>query len=247
MNNEKAEELVKKIIQEVLKEIKNKNLNSTLSTAAKNSLNKNKNILVLMCGGDKKMDDVKFQIDKLAKENNISLIFSDAFKKIYGEDFINKNYDKHRILAIEIDKTKSIIDDCDVVLIPILTRNTCGKIVSGICDTVITNIITFALISQKKIIACEESCILPAKIKYSHFVAENMEKMEHLGIEMIKIERLYDAVCSQARSIEIRKKVITEIDVKELKQSNLVLKKGTIVTALALDKAREKGISIEFV
>jgi putative phosphotransacetylase len=42
------------------------------------------------------------------------------------------------------------------------------------------------------------------------------------------------------------KKLLSKDDVKELKVQEIILEKGTIITALARDTARELGISVSF-
>lgn len=164
----------------------------------------------------------------------------------------------------DIGKLKDIINQYELVVGPNITMNTLSKISLGMIDSLIPNIIWSFLYHGKKVylnfnIVRNQMGERPKSKEISNIIEEHINKIIKMGAIEIsgrisipniisKENILKDDISNISEtSNEIVKKLVSERDITKLgeNQKVLVLNKGTIVTPLARDKAKELGISIE--
>ncbi|MDU5146167.1 MAG: flavoprotein [Paenibacillus dendritiformis] len=164
--------------------------------------------------------DLSEKIENIKKLKNrgikVSLAFSFMAERLLDTQRIINILQPLEIYKEEdIIKLKDISKEYSIIIGPNITMNTLSKISLGMIDTFIPNLIWTFLYQGKKV--------------YLDF---NQVK-KYLGEET-------------KNKVPQAKTVITEKDIISMSSNNkLILPKGTIITPLAKDKAREKNIKIE--
>lgn len=228
--------MVDYIVQEVLKKIE---LNETAYKVERNRG------LVIINGGTGNLEQVILELKKISERYELDIVFSEAGEKIVRkEKFQNFNV----IDKFEMETCEPLLKKNDIIILPLLTKNSCAKIVVGIRDNAVTYLISKALLAQKEIVAVYDSCIADNKTAYGNQINFNIEKLKSYGIIFVKSSELSDYILNR-RDLEINslkeKKIITAEDIYDIKNKKIIVSKSTIVTTLAREKAENNGIIFE--
>lgn len=218
--------------------------------------------LVLFNGASKDIFNHLGYLENLKKNGiEISLGFSYMSEKILDTNkIINKLKPREVFKEEDIFKLKSIINDYSMVIGPNITINTLSKVSLGMIDSFVPNIIWTFLYNGKKVYLNFNSVrnylgVKPQSSEISNIIEKHISTIIKMGAQEITEDTIFDKITPNILSskiiapfndIDLKKDLITEKDISLLKnQTKLVLKKGTVITPLAKDKARELGISIE--
>ena len=223
--------MVDYIVQEVLKKIE---LNETAYKVERNRG------LVIINGGTGNLEQIILELKKISEKYELDIVFSEAGEKIVSkEKFQNK---------FEMETCEPLLKKNDIIILPLLTKNSCAKIAVGIRDNAVTYLISKALLAQKEIVAVYDSCIADNKTAYGNQINFNIEKLKSYGIIFVKSSELSDYILNR-RNLEINslkeKKIITAEDIYDMKNKKIIVSKSTIVTTLAREKAENNGIIFE--
>lgn len=225
--------MVDYIVQEVLKRLESE------------SISKRKKGLVILNGGTANLEQIVIELEKIKKEYDVEIIFSEAGEKIVGEEKF-KNFDIKREVAME--NCNSLISENEIILLPLLTKNTCAKVAVGIRDNVVTYIISKALLAGKKIVAVYDSCIVKADNEYGKQLNLNIKRLQEFGITFVESKNLAEYVLNEQKNqiLDLKnKKIITADDIFGIKNKSVIVSKEAIITILAKEKAQENGIIFE--
>lgn len=228
--------MVDYIVQEVLKKIE---LNETAYKIERNRG------LVIINGGTGNLEQIILELKKISERYELDIVFSEAGEKIVRkEKFQNFNV----IDKFEMETCEPLLKKNDIIILPLLTKNSCAKIAVGIRDNAATYLISKALLAQKEIVAVYDSCIADNKTAYGNQINFNIEKLKSYGIIFVKSSELSDYILNR-RNLEINslkeKKIITAEDIYDMKNKKIIVSKSTIVTTLAREKAENNGIIFE--
>lgn len=218
--------------------------------------------LVLFNGASKDIFNHLGYIENLKKNGiEISLGFSYMSERILDTNkIINKLKPREIFKEEDIFKLQSIINDYSMVIGPNITINTLSKVSLGMIDSFVPNIIWTFLYNGKKVYLNFNSVrnYLGVKLQsseISNIIEKHISTIIKMGAQEITEDTIFDKIKPNILSskiiapfndIDLKKDLITEKDISLLtNQNKLVLKKGTVITPLAKDKARELGISIE--
>lgn len=223
-----------------------------------------KKVLALFTGGYVKLSEALIQLNKLIQGSClVDVVMSQSAVKVIGQDKILKISGINSLICEPDDSVSSLklVQKSDIVVIPILTRNSATKVALGITDTLVTNIIMQALISAKPIIAARNSadpndadcpCVgmpntSPALIK----LAENyLQKLESYGMKLVDVSEIAKIILTDTdKSDSLDQKLVTQDVIAKLPQDTkqITIRKGSIITPLAKDIAKERGIKIVFI
>lgn len=220
--------------------------------------NTNEKALIIFTASNINLDHSLEEIKELKQYNvDISLAFSFMAEEILD---INSIIDFLNPLEVyreeDIFKLEEIVGEYSYIVGPNITMNTLTKVSSGMVDSFASNIIWTFLYMGKKVYLDFRSVrnYLGGECKNKHIkstidshinILKKMEVVEiELGNYIKNIEKPHNI------GDKTRKKVLVEKDLKEymLKYTRgdklLNLPKGSIITPLARDKARELGIQI---
>ena len=131
------------------------------------------------------------------------VVISKAAEDVLTEDLIKKSLNIESVIK-EDDKPdiKELLDQNNLIIIPSLTINTASKIANCISDTLITNIVSKAMMSGKKIITSLNACCIEneerksiygdnVSLAYKNKLKNNLETIKSYEIELTTSENLF--------------------------------------------------------
>ncbi|MGB9596055.1 MAG: flavoprotein [Candidatus Poribacteria bacterium] len=257
MNIDKLAQIVEAEVKKALMEMKS-DQKSEISSSQK------KHILALFTGGYAKLDEAINQIEKLIKSSyTVDVVMSQSAVNVIGKDKIERISGIGELTCepAELFSSLKAVQKCDFVIVPVLTRNSSAKIALGIADTLVTNIIMQAIISGKPVIAGRNSadpdlnecpCIATSNTPQPLILlAKNyLKTLESYGIRLVDVSEIADMIISGTNKDEIlNQELITNETISKLPQgtNKINVARGTIITPMAKDLAKERGIEIVFV
>ena len=160
-----------------------------------------KTTLVLFTGASIGFRQSIESLNKLQQNGwQFKVVISKAAEDVLTEDLIKKSLNIESVIK-EDDKPdiKELLDQNNLIIIPSLTINTASKIANCISDTLITNIVSKAMMSGKKIIASLNACCIEneerksiygdnVSLAYKNKLKNNLESYE---IELTTSENLF--------------------------------------------------------
>ena len=231
------DKIIEYIVQEVVKKINSQNITEEFSPKEK--------ILVVITGSTNNLEQIVLELRKISKNYDLSLVFSEAASNIINENVFSEF---HIIKDFSIKNYDEILSKNDIILLPLLTKNTVAKLVVGIRDNAVTNLVSKALLLEKRVIAAYDSCIVNNEVPYAKLINSNVEKLKDYGLIFVQAKELADYMLNK-KDLEINslreKNVITAKDLKDLYDKKIIISKNTVVTTLAKERAKENNIVFE--
>ena len=231
------DKIIEYIVQEVVKKINSQNITEEFSPKEK--------ILVAITGSTNNLEQIVLELRKISKNYDLSLVFSEAASNIIDENVFSEF---HIIKDFSIKNYDEILSKNDIILLPLLTKNTVAKLVVGIRDNAVTNLVSKALLLEKRVIAAYDSCIVNNEVPYAKLINSNVEKLKDYGLIFVQAKELADYMLNK-KDLEINslreKNVITAKDLKDLYDKKIIISKNTVVTTLAKERAKENQIVFE--
>ena len=231
------DKIIEYIVQEVVKKINSQNIIEEFSPKEK--------ILVVITGSTNNLEQIVLELRKISKNYDLSLVFSEAAKNIIDENVFSEF---HIIKDFSIKNYDEILSKNDIILLPLLTKNTVAKLVVGIRDNAVTNLVSKALLLEKRVIAAYDSCIVNNEVPYAKLINSNVERLKDFGLIFVQAKELADYMLNK-KDLEINslreKNVITAKDLKDLYDKKIIISKNTVVTTLAKERAKENNIVFE--
>ena len=231
------DKIIEYIVQEVVKKINSQNIIEEFSPKEK--------ILVAITGSTNNLEQIVLELRKISKNYDLSLVFSEAASNIINENVFSEF---HIIKDFSIKNYDEILSKNDIILLPLLTKNTVAKLVVGIRDNAVTNLVSRALLLEKRVIAAYDSCIVNNEVPYAKLINSNVEKLKDYGLIFVQAKELADYMLNK-KDLEINslreKNVITAKDLKDLYDKKIIISKNTVVTTLAKERAKENQIVFE--
>ena len=163
-----------------------------------------KTALVLFTGASVGFRQSIESLNKLQQNGwQFKVVISKAAEDVLTEDLIKKSLNIESVIK-EDDKPdiKELLDQNNLIIIPSLTINTASKIANCISDTLITNIVSKAMMSGKKIIASLNACCIEneerksiygdnVSLAYKNKLKNNLETIKSYEIELTTSENLF--------------------------------------------------------
>lgn len=231
------DKIIEYIVQEVVKKINSQNIFEEFSPKEK--------ILVAITGSTNNLEQIVLELRKISKNYDLSLVFSEAASNIINENVFSEF---HIIKDFSIKNYDEILSKNDIILLPLLTKNTVAKLVVGIRDNAVTNLVSKALLLEKKVIAAYDSCIVNSDVPYAKLINSNVETLKNYGLIFVQAKELADYMLNK-KDLEINslreKNVIAAKDLKDLYNKKIIISKNTVVTTLAKERAKENNIVFE--
>ena len=231
------DKIIEYIVQEVVKKINSQNIIEEFSPKEK--------ILVAITGSTNNLEQIVLELRKISKNYDLSLVFSEAASNIINENVFSEF---HIIKDFSIKNYDEILSKNDIILLPLLTKNTVAKLVVGIRDNAVTNLVSKALLLEKRVIAACDSCIVNNEVPYAKLINSNVEKLKDYGLIFVQAKELADYMLNK-KDLEINslreKNVIAAKDLKDLYNKKIIISKNTVVTTLAKERAKENNIVFE--
>lgn len=233
----------------------------------------NKNVLVLFTGGTADAPGYQQMIDDLLL-TEARIAVTTAFQKIVSRG--NTEWMEHRIVKDEFELYQTL-DNTDLIVIPVLTRNTLAKGAMGIQDNLVTMAIAKGFMMGIPVMAVKENCDPNSKhsiekkinknLLYNQMLLEYEEKWRKFGAALINPEEfvpslkqiLYseiqtyvqqaaeEAVAPMKANFQAAK-IITAGEARLMTNGqNIRISARTVVTPLAQEIMDEKKVVVKIV
>lgn len=221
-------ELIKEITAEILKRL-------------------DKKVLLFISGGAVNIKET-FSVLNEYKLIKYFAVISNSAKEVIPEV-----YTKDLNLEVLSEKRCIVnaIKDSDLILIPVLTRNTLAKTALGIRDNYFTTGISEALMRNKKIIAVKDSCDpecgvlksmgVTANKEYNKMLTGYLKALECFGVTLINSAQLKDVMDNEL-NLSSQKNNILDENVKkcEIKEQSCTEELNGVITMGELLPLKDK-------
>lgn len=228
--------------------------------------NSKKKALVIFTGGNISLDEVIRQINRLIEDKwSLKFFLSRNAEKVITPKLIKEKLKiNHLYLESDIEDEKTLLEDVEYLIIPILSMNSAAKIALGIADTVVSHLTASAIMKGISIVAVKDACdpnnplraskgynkIPPA---YEKRIMGYLNNLIEYNIKLVESGSLYDCVTglkteNRQAGLQVSKKLVSREDIINAKHNGvktICICKNTIVTMLAMDTARELGVEVE--
>lgn len=253
-------EKLTQIVEEEVKKALSLNPNVYGELGSQTVISDRQKIYALFTGGTAKLSEAICQIKLLIQNGyHVKVILSESATRVIKVDKIREIQGIENIFCEPDPSVYSvdIVQDADAIVVPILTRNSAAKVALGICDTLVTNIIMHALIAGKLVIAAKNSadpegidclCVGTSKTPPAliHIAKEYLKKLESYGVKLVDATEIAQFFIENKN---IKRELVTYETINELPQDikQIEIKRGSIITPLAKDRAKERNIKITIV
>jgi ethanolamine utilization protein len=172
----------------------------------------NKRVLLFISGGAVNVKDI-FNTLSSYKIVHYDIVHTDNSNKVISDEYI-KNLNANLIDCK--DKMVKAIKEADVILVPVMTRNTLSKCALGISDNLVTLGIAESLMMNKEIIAVKDSFDPSNNVNislgysknpvYNNFISDYEKRLVSFGIKFIDSEEL-DEILQQKLNLNLNLKI----------------------------------------
>jgi len=183
--NQISEELIRKIIEKVISALE---------------IDKKMKITAVFTGGKIKFEEALSQLKKIDNNYNVSwnFIFSDSAKEIHNHNKIRCEFEqKISQKSVQFNTVK----ENDLLLIPVLTRNTAAKLSAHFLDTSLLDYIFRSLMASVPVVAAYDAADLTGegwqKLGFNNYSdaiklenQRHLEKIKSYGIQLTAADNL---------------------------------------------------------
>lgn len=191
----------------------------------------NKRVLLFISGGTVNLKNV-FEMLASMKMLKYDIVMTVASEKVIPEEYIaNLN---GKLINCKLELTKAIREN-DIILVPMMTRNTLAKCATGFQDNLVTTGIAEALMMNREVIVVKDSFDPqnPKNISlgfsknqaYNRFVMGYQDTLTSFGVKFIDADNLKSTIME--KTVVKEQKVTTELKL-ESKNANPVMNKAPI-------------------
>lgn len=221
-------------------------------------------VLALFCGGLRGAEEAITSLNACRKFSTVRVVLTPSAEKVIGKTMLEGELAPEEILTDASGRTElELIEKADLLVIPVLTRNTAAKIACGIADNLATNLVMQALLRSKPVIAVRDGCDVgrdgSVNPVYKARLTGNIRQLEQYGIVFTSAAGLGEELkrmfrqsgasvspkdCEGGSAPVFSGKILTRADVTVWPGEVLSLQSNTLVTPSARDAAAERGIEL---
>lgn len=228
-----------------------------------------KRMLAIFSAGTIGLDVVLQQMQQLQQQGcQFEAVLTPNGKRVIGTPKLKSALGPNSVYDDCEDFTQliALLDDCDAVLIPVMTINTAAKIVNGIADNLATTLIMSALLAGKPVIGVRDACDLKnvsrvgmghnkAARAYQAMLLSNVERLNDYGLALCESQDLAKTVqlslgdkatvhpeAKEGRQV-FNKQILSVADLP-ISGVQITVSPRTIITPAAKDAIKERGIEV---
>jgi hypothetical protein len=254
------ETLIRLVVEEVIKQ---------LSILKKPS--RKETILALFTGGHQELEDSLDQVAKLRDDGfKMISVLSRTATHVIGEDRVKQITGSEEVYqeGTFVD-VNMLITEADILIVPVLTRNTAMKLSNVISDSAITSLIFQGCMLNKPVIAVKNSAD-PKSISCACVglstgpptlldeIEKRLNKLESFGITLVEAKELRPAVLGSIKqqsegltsAKQYGKIILTAQDIEDALSNNkkeIEIPSGSQITDVAREVAAKSGVVIRMV
>lgn len=224
--------------------------------------------LALFCGGSIGAPEARKELRKLLDVGfTLRAVLTPYAELVLGADWLRAELGDIEIITEASGRAPgALLQETDLILIPVLTLNTAAKVAHGIADTLVATLIMDSLLKGKPVFAARDACDPdhPVRSKlgmtretaaYRDLLSSNLQRLREYGIRLVPAAELAAHVLADVTGAAASGpaapegtvfcgRVLSRSDVASFTGRLLKVSRETLVTPLARDLARDRGIDI---
>lgn len=219
-----TDELVEEITREVLARlVKARNQSSTASKSISRSTGEK--ALIVLTGGSERLEEVFRQLGLIAdKSTSLTVVMSRSAEKIIGVHQVRRIAYNAEVITGFCEDPHGVLDNVDVVYVPILTLNTASRVAQLQTDNIAGIMIVFAILRGIPVIAATDSI-------YCCQVAEHPERIPPAAQQKI------DSMLQILREYGVQLVPIDQLTASSLSSTIGAQASSSVSSSLALSRA----------
>ncbi|MHA2232850.1 MAG: hypothetical protein ACXAB4_10195, partial [Candidatus Hodarchaeales archaeon] len=200
MTDELVEEITRQVLSRLVEARK-----QPLDTKASISRPSGEQALIILTGGAEKLDEVYRQIELIADNcTNLTVVMSRSAEKIIGVHQIRRLAPSSTVITGFCEDPHGVLDNVDVVYIPVLTLNTASRIAQLQTDNVAGILAVFAILRGISVIAATDSIYCCQIAEYPERIPPAAQRnidsilqaLQDYGVVLVPIEQLTERASS---------------------------------------------------
>lgn len=224
-----------------------------------------KRALALFCGGTIGAPEGRAEVKKLlAAGYTVRAVLTPSAERVLGEQWLRSELGDIEVITEASGQAPgAILKETDLTLVPVLTLNSAAKVAHGIADTLVTTLIMDSLLTGRPVFVARDACdpTHPVRAKlgmnrassaYQALLAGNLARLTEFGVRLVAASELAAAVQGETPAVPTAPaagpvfsgRVLSRSDVAGWEGKVLKVSAGTLVTPLARDLARDRGIEL---
>jgi hypothetical protein len=230
-------------------------------------------LLVILDGTFSPLDEVFTQLQALARFYRLVGLATEHFRAAYSAEFLRERC-AVELLPAELaeDDLESALAQAELVLAPVLTRDTIVKSALGLSDSPSSFALVRALLAKKQVIAISDfalaeleqsagEIVKPAPSSLVNLMHQYLERLRQWGVGFVKPADIFrsveaaiagtgDKTCdSLPPRPPFKRQIVTVEDLqgaKQFGQKRFRIERNGIVTDEARDYAAREGIALDY-
>lgn len=203
-----------------------------------------KRVLIFLSNGSIDLEAL-FRYLKECPNNNYDLVLSDAAKGILGRDEVAELPGR---LVESYRELEECVRECDLALIPLLSRNTLCKVALGIADNLLTTGIAMAIMMGKEIIAVRDNYDPQSPVNaynglnknpaYNTMLLSYEETLKKFGVKVVNYDEFLRLVKEKLDPLKFAQPAAEEMATEKTVEpaTRLAGDRGEIITVADLDR-----------
>jgi hypothetical protein len=230
-----------------------------------------KRVLALFCGGSIGAVEGRAELKKLQDAGyRIQAVLTPSAERVLGKDWLRRELGDIEIVTEADGKAPgTLLRESALTVVPVLTLNTAAKVACGIADTLVATVIMDSLLMGRPVFAAKDACdpANPVRARlgmdraapaHRAMLEGNLERLAGFGVRLLDVTGLAAAVSGQpgvgeitqrasgqaAATMTFTGRVLSRSDVASFEGRIMRVSPGTLITPLARDLARDRGIEM---
>ncbi len=193
-----TDEIVEEITRQVLSRLREvRNQPSPVSPSLRRP--SGSRVLIILTGGEEKLDEVYRQIDLLTERSTaLTIVMSQSAEKIIGVHQIRRIAPSAEVITGFCEDPHGVLDSIDITYVPILTLNTASRVAQLQTDNIAGIMIVFAILRGIPIVAATDSIYFCQITEHPERIPPGaqskidsiLQKLRDYGMRLVQIEQM---------------------------------------------------------
>lgn len=256
------EEMVQLVMKEIMRQLEQ------MPVATHRQSSPSQKALVIFTGGTIGFEQGLAEIKKMQDQCvSVTVVLSASAEHVLGIQRITEELGSHiHIVTAQSPYPGNILREADIVIVPVLTQNTAAKLAYTLSDTMVSTLILQGLMMGKPVVAAFNAAdpLDSWRAQYNmgqsapglvQALQGNLKKLKEYGIQLVPVQTIAGVsqqVLKPKEQVAVnrpinKKTILDAASIQTAAQSgstSIIVPRGTIITPLAKDIARDCGVEI---
>jgi len=226
-----------------------------LAKMAETDANSAKSVLVILDAGAVSLDVCLAQLAECRQNgHSLTALISSLASQVYNLDIVRSAIPDLMVETTDLPLGK-LVSDFSLLVIPVLTINIMAKLSLGVSDTPTSYLLVQALQQGKTIIAIDQQHSTETTGYADHLrqqMLQYQQRLQSFGLRFVPVNRLAESIVKSSKQIHFcpatdqRSKLLGRdwIDQLPLSIEEIICPASTVITPLAFEEAKKRGVMI---